>query len=74
MSYDLFFYKRKENNLSENEIANYLTSNLVPASESGNQWFFENEDTEVYFSIDQNEPEDDPEAIELYESFTTIKL
>jgi hypothetical protein len=69
MSYDLYFYKRKETNLSEIQIAKYLTDNLVSVNENANQWFYENEDTEVYYSFDQNEPEDDPESVELYESF-----
>lgn len=69
MSFDLYFYKQKGTNLTESEIANYLTNNLVPVNESNNQWFFDNEDTEVYFSIETNEPEDDPETIELFESF-----
>jgi hypothetical protein len=60
MSYDLFFYKRKGRQLSENEIGEYLTNNLTPVNENGNQWVFENEDTEVYFILDHNEPEDDP--------------
>lgn len=70
MSYDLYFYKKKGTALSEEQIANYLTDNLVPVNESGNQWFYENKDTEVYYSFDRNKPENDPESIELYESFT----
>jgi hypothetical protein len=69
MSYDLYFYKQKGAKLSENQIAKYLTENVIPINENGNQWFYENEDTEVYYSFDQNEPEDDTESIELYESF-----
>ncbi|MEO6731290.1 MAG: hypothetical protein ABIN01_08730 [Ferruginibacter sp.] len=69
MSYDLYFYKSKRTTLSEEQIANYLTENLVPKNENGNQWFYENQDTEVYYSFDQNEIEDDPESKELYESF-----
>ncbi|MBK9732838.1 MAG: hypothetical protein IPO83_16420 [Chitinophagaceae bacterium] len=69
MSYDLYFYKRKGRQLSEQEIGDYLTKNLVTPTEESNQWFFDNEDTRVYFFINHNEPEDDPEAIELYESF-----
>lgn len=69
MSYDLYFYKRKGRQLSEKQIGDYLTQNLTLANENGNQWFFENEDTEAYFSFDLNEPEDDPEAIEIFESF-----
>lgn len=69
MSYDLYFYKRKGPQLSENEIGDYLTNNLTPVNENGNQWVFENEDTEVYFILDHNEPEDDPETIEMFENF-----
>ena len=69
MSYDLYFYKPKGTDISEQQIANYLTENLVPENENGKQWFYENQDTEVYYSLDQNEPEDDSESIELYESF-----
>lgn len=70
MSYDLYFYKRKGRQLSENEIGDYLTNNLTPVNENGNQWVFENEDTEVYFILDHNEPEDDPETIEMFENFS----
>lgn len=70
MSYDLYFYKRKSSNLTESKIAEYLTNNLTSTSESDKQWFVENEDTETYFSFDQNEPETDEESIELFESFT----
>ena len=69
MSYDLYFYKSKGTSLSEEQIRNYLTEHLIPKHENANQWFFENQDTEVYYSFDQNESEDDPESIELYESF-----
>jgi len=70
MSYDLYFYKRKNSNLTESQIAEYLTNNLTSTSESDTQWFVENEDTETYFSFDQNEPETDEESIELFENFT----
>lgn len=67
MSYDLYFYKHHNTSTSEDDISNYLTANLCPPNESGTQWFFENEDTEVYFSFDLNEPEDadlnEPEVI-----------
>jgi len=69
MSYDLYFYKRKENTLSEQKIADYLTTNLTSTSESKEQWFVENEDTETYFCIEHNEAETDEESIELFESF-----
>ena len=69
MSYDLYFYNQKKDNITEVKIGDYLNDNLVPVNENGNQWFFENEETEVYYSFDRNEPENDPESIELYESF-----
>jgi hypothetical protein len=69
MSYDLYFYKSKGTNLSEEQISNYLSDNLVPKDEREGQWFFENEDTDVYYFFDQNEPNNDPESIELYDSF-----
>jgi len=56
--------------LTESQIAEYLTNNLTSTSESDTQWFVENEDTETYFSFDQNEPETDEESIELFENFT----
>ena len=69
MSYDLYFYKRKNSDLTESQIAEYLTNNLTSTSESNTQWFVEDEDTETYFSFDQNEPETDEESIELFENF-----
>lgn len=70
MSYDLYFYKRKNSNLTESQIAQYLTNNFTSTSQNDNQWFIENEDTETYFSFDQNEPETDEESIKLFENFT----
>ena len=69
MSFDLYFYKKKNTSLTEQDIEKYLSENLVPVNESGNQWFFENEETETYFSIEKNDEEDDPETIELFENF-----
>lgn len=69
MSYDLYFYKRKTSDLTESQIAEYLTNNLTSTSESDAQWFVEDEDTETYFSLDQNEQETDEESVELFENF-----
>ncbi|MBP6811171.1 MAG: hypothetical protein KA138_06610 [Saprospiraceae bacterium] len=69
MSYDLYIYKRKTSDLTERQIAEYLNNNLTSTSESDTQWFVEDEDTETYFSLDQNEPETDEESIELFENF-----
>lgn len=69
MSYDLYFYKQKKKSITEFEIANYLTINLVAENENGNQWFFENKDTEVYFSIEKNDFGKESKSDEEYESF-----
>jgi hypothetical protein len=69
MSYDLYFYKHREAQVSESDISAYLTNNLCTPNESGNQWFFENEDTGVYFSFDLNEPDTDPDLDEPEEVF-----
>ena len=66
MSYDLYFYKKKTSNLTESQIADYLTFKLSPSSLSGNkQWFVDDKLTEVYYSIDHNEPKTDDESIKL---------
>lgn len=65
MSYDLYFYKRLGNAVTEKTIGHYLTENLCSPNESQTQWFFENEDTEVYFSFDLNAPATDPEELAL---------
>ncbi len=72
MSFDLYFYKEKGRELPESEVGEYLNANLVEVDENGFQWLFENEDTGVYYTFELNDPEDDPEAIELYESFASF--
>ncbi|HVU95590.1 MAG TPA: hypothetical protein VHE34_10215 [Puia sp.] len=72
MSYDLYFYKQKGPQLTEEQFAAWLTEHLTQPNESETQWFFENEDTEVYFSMDKNEPEADPDSIESFESFAAF--
>ena len=69
MSFDLYFYKKKSASLIETDIATYLTQNLIAVNESANQWFFENDETDVYYSFEINETDDDPETIELFENF-----
>lgn len=64
MSYDLYFYRKQNQQDKEGDIGNYLTENLCPSNEQASQWFYENDDTEVYFSFDLNEPETDPEILE----------
>lgn len=70
MSYDLFFYKRKDSNLTTDQIGEYLSNNLTPVNENGNQWFFENEDTEVYYSFEtSDDPDEEVEIEELPDSY-----
>lgn len=75
MSYDLYFFKRKKSKLSEKDIENYLTTNLV-AEENG-QWIFQNDDTEVYYIFEKSETEideDEIEFIENYENFDNLNF
>jgi hypothetical protein len=70
MSYDLYFYKRKDHSITEEQVAMYLAGNLpFNSSEHPKQFNYENPDTGVYFMIDWNEPEDDPEVIADVDSF-----
>jgi hypothetical protein len=69
MSYDLFFYKHKNNNLTVDQIGEYLSNNLTPVNENGNQWFFENEDTEVYYSFETNDPDEEEDTEDLPDTF-----
>jgi hypothetical protein len=69
MSFDLFFYRKKGSGPSEGQLRDYLNTQLKTIASEESQWFWENEDTEVYFSFDQNQPETDPGSVELWESF-----
>jgi hypothetical protein len=70
MSFDLYFYKRKDNQLTEQKVAQYINDN-IPHNDNGHprQWSYENPATGVYFLIDWNEPEEDAENIEIFDSF-----
>ncbi len=74
MSYDLYFYKQKGEDISADKISKYLSDNLVPANEENTQWFFEHEDREVYFSFDYYEtdekfgPDEEIKPIENFEN------
>ena len=74
MSFDLYFYKKKVNRLTEEQVAEYLSNNLGHnVSEHPKQWHYENPDTGVYFLIDWNEPEDEAERIEIFDNFKDYK-
>jgi len=76
MSFDLYFYKKKNNSLSEEKIAQYLTENVAATdSEFSRQWMYENANTNVYFTIEWNSPdEEDEEAGENYQDFTNTNF
>ena len=60
MSFDLYFYKKNDNRLSEEEIAQSLTENVFATDgEFPRQWIYETAETNVYFTIERNEPDDD---------------
>lgn len=67
MSYDLQFYRKKNEAVSKETIETYLNTNLVSIDAGNTQWFFENPDTEVYFTIEYHDP--DPEDAEFQDSF-----
>jgi len=70
MSFDLYLYKRKDNQLTEQQVAEYLNDNIPHNnSQHPRQWSYENPATGVYFLIDWNEPDDDPENIKIFDSF-----
>lgn len=70
MSYDLYFYKNKDNKRTESDIKAEFKK-LVPnnISKVDHQIDYENERTGVYFLIDFNEPNTEKEDIEIFESF-----
>ena len=74
MSFDLYFYKRKDSQQTEEQLAEYLTKNLPHnISDHPRQWHYENPATGVYFLIDWNEPEDEPDRIEIFDNFQDFK-
>jgi hypothetical protein len=74
MSYDLYLYKKKNKNITENDIAAYLDKNLpFNKSESDRQWDYENPETGVYFMIDWNEPNTEKEDLEAWDSFDNFE-
>lgn len=71
MSFDLFFYKRKDDAITEDDVAAYLNENIGANSNNSEQWLYENPNTGVYFLIDRNEPNDLDEG---FEDFTDLNF
>lgn len=78
MSYDLYFYKKKNSSLTEESFADYLTKNLKSnISDNSNQWIYENPETAVCFWFDWNEPnteEEDTQLFDKFENFTNLNF
>lgn len=77
MSYDLFFYKQKGSTLTKQTIRNYLAENLTQPNEQNNQWWFENDDTGVYFcfeTTDNNDFENYAERFECFSDFDNVRF
>lgn len=74
MSFDIYIYKHKDNQLTEAQLAEYLTNKLpYNVSEHPRQWDYENPETGVYFLIDWNEPETDSERSKLFDNFSDFE-
>jgi hypothetical protein len=69
MSYDLYFYRSKDKGPNEKTIRQYLSTNLVNVNEQEDRWLFTNDDTEVYYSVEYNEPDADTAAADAYAGF-----
>ena len=70
MSYDLYFYRKKENPISKEKIQVEFKEMIpIDISEVDTQIHYENERTGVYFLIDINEPNTEKEDIEFFDSF-----
>ena len=70
MSYDLHFYRRKDNKLTSPEIVSEIKKCIpLNISEVDTQVVYENEKTGVYFLIDFDEPNIEKEDIEVFDCF-----
>lgn len=56
MSYDLYFFKKKDSTVRKEEIVEYLNQKRNNISDNKDQWFYQNDSTGVYFSFDFNTP------------------
>src|SRR5260221_3148782 len=73
MSFDLYFYTAKNHNLSSEQIAEYLVAKGCVREDEFPQWIYSNETTGVYFSFETQPESDDPEDIELFDSFRAFE-
>lgn len=68
MSYDLYFYKRKDCKTTDSDIRSYL-GERIQSTENADQFWYENKETGVYFSFEYNKPDLDDESLEGFEEF-----
>ena len=74
MSFDLYFYKRRDSTITEQNVADYLTQNLLfNNSKNTKQWCYGNPETRAYFALDWTEAIEDQESIELFDNFEEYK-
>ncbi|PXV62833.1 hypothetical protein CLV62_11749 [Dysgonomonas alginatilytica] len=74
MSFDLYLYKRKESEITQQNITDYLNDNLpFNISEYSHQWYYSNEKTGVYFIIEKIE-EEDLEDFPIFEDFISLNF
>jgi hypothetical protein len=72
MSFDLYFYKTKDNPVTEKDVVTYLSNNLsFNNSDYARQWDYENPETGVYFLIDWNDPDEEDED---FDGFTNLNF
>lgn len=69
MSYDLFFYTQKDAAVNRDTVQKFLSDNLTSPNANNNQWWYENEDTGVYYSFETADKDDYEDFNQLFESF-----
>lgn len=65
MSYDLYFYKRKDCKTTDSDIRSYLDKGFQKI-ENSDQYWYENKETGVYFSIEYEKSYPDDESLEAF--------
>lgn len=75
MSFDLYLYKDKNSKIIEQDVSTYLNncSPFINNDEYPNQWYYSNNETGVYFIIEQNGIEE-AESIENFDNFISLNF
>jgi len=65
MSFDLYFFKHKDSQLTEQEVAKYLSNNIsANIREHKKAWSYENPNTGTYFNVEWSQENSHPEDLE----------